>query len=234
MVTLCCSIITANMCIYRTPHTDLMCMVALHYCIHATNQTSPWDRMSSNLPISVFWPYRELLTHLTLEQLTRLETALCTAEGLGSLERNRLLTSQASGDTLSMSRQPSSAMGLTSVHSRAGVNTTVEEPNQPASREVSAGTHQRSRSYDLDSRNSNRTIFEPEPVSTRGGHISTPEVIGYEEEGNLDIQLSPLNMEYQSTGSEQNTTHGNVVCGDGDGDQGTNTDVSTCTTYVSY
>ena len=44
--------------------------------------------MHDSAPI-VCIPHRELLAHLNKEQLTTLEQALCSAEGLGTLERNK-------------------------------------------------------------------------------------------------------------------------------------------------
>ena len=93
---------------------------------------------------------------MSAEQLTALETSLCTAEGFGTLDR---------------SKKPSRSIKPVQATERpiSSEPSDIESVEQP--RRLRGNTHQRSRSYDLDSRSSNRTIFEPQP----NGSITTEE-----------------------------------------------------------
>lgn len=170
--------------------------------------------------------HRELLAHLNKEQLTTLEQALCSAEGLGTLERNKnkaaiaAATAKKKHDT--QQRQQSSSLALTNSSSTSLASTSDLPPALPPrsptrSQSPSNGNSQtltvpvehhhhqrpssaallpthnnstqalspmtispnngqlpRSRSYDLDSRDSSSTVFEPipRPISVQRGQAS--------------------------------------------------------------
>ena len=170
--------------------------------------------------------HRELLAHLNKEQLTTLEQALCSAEGLGTLERNKnkaaiaAATAKKKHDT--QQRQQSSSLAPTNSSSTSLASTSDLPPALPPrsptrSQSPSNGNrptltvsvehhhHQRpssaallpthnnstqalspmtispnngqlprSRSYDLDSRDSSSTVFEPipRPISVQRGQAS--------------------------------------------------------------
>ncbi len=195
---------------------------------------------------------RELLDHLTEQQFTKLERALCAAEGLGTLDRSPFRTNQPSRDqtitstpaTSLPSRPLSDPVASTTLFTRAEVTTTAEEPNQLATHAHSIRTHQRSRSFDLDSRNSNRTIFEPEPVPGLGSHTNAPETTQNHDE--QEVQFPSLGVEYpvltnlpsasigpHVNGTIEGETAQATAHGTGDGDQGTNTNVSMHDTYFN-
>lgn len=54
----------------------------------------------------------------------------------------------------------------------ARASQTESEQNSSSRLQIPTVSHTRSRSYDLDSRTSNRTIFEPEPVVGSNGAVS--------------------------------------------------------------
>ena len=174
--------------------------------------------------------HRELLVHLNKEQLTTLEQALCSAEGLGTLERNKnkaaaarkkhghaqqqQQTSLASNNSSSFISLASTSDALTSdlppalpprspTRSRSPIGNSrtltvpVEHHQRPSSAALSPSSIQalsstdgaaavspanpsgqlpRSRSYDLDSRESSRTVFEPipRPISVQQEQPSVP------------------------------------------------------------
>ena len=160
--------------------------------------------------------HRELLAHLNKEQLTTLEQALCSAEGLGTLERNKNKAAAARKKQNAQQQQSSLAPTNFSTSSTSLASTSdsltsdlppalpprsptrsqsppngnsqtltvpVEHHHQrPSSAALSPtrsstqalgavavspnnsnGQLPRSRSYDLDSRDSNSTVFEPIP-----------------------------------------------------------------------
>lgn len=137
---------------------------------------------------------RELLGHLNQEQLDTLEQALCSAEGLGTLERSKLKAAatqkteqngsgaNAGSHSHSNSRSSSEITPVTESNSSA----TATLSTTPSRRPLSAHVHpsppphvsietghilatpssqpQRRHSYNLDSRDPNTTVFEPHPV----------------------------------------------------------------------
>lgn len=106
---------------------------------------------------SSLYTHRELLGHLNQDQLATLEKALCSAEGLGTLERNKAAaaarkktagTKQGSNTAAAAASPSSSRSPLSSADSSN--NTQQQQHHQ----------HHRRHSYDLDSRAS---VFEPLP-----------------------------------------------------------------------
>ncbi len=177
--------------------------------------------------------HRELLAHLSKEQLTTLEQALCSAEGLSTLERNKnkvaiaaaarkkhdaqqrqqsLLPPPTNSSTSSISpasttdslnsdlppalpprsptrsQSPSNGNSHTLTvpvehhhhHQRPSSAALALSPTRSGTRAVSPvavspnGQLPRSRSYDLDSRDSSSTVFEPipRPISVQRGQDS--------------------------------------------------------------
>ena len=149
---------------------------------------------------------RDLLGLLTEEQLTTLEQALCSAEGLGTLERNKLkaaVSRKKQTKSQSQTRIPSPISGTDvppevpprpvsastpAINTHAELTAVSRPPNTPSSvrqhtlapptqrpfSATSSPAHSsgasaatefpRSRSYDLDSRESSNTVFEPLPT----------------------------------------------------------------------
>ena len=98
---------------------------------------------------------RELLGYLTSEQLTTLEQALCSAEGLGTLNRKKL---QRESDP---PRHPHRRR--LSEPSEPTATTDVSSHLRPQSPTDSSGIQRRS--YNMDARDDGATVFEPDPVA---------------------------------------------------------------------
>lgn len=131
--------------------------------------------------------FRELLGYLNQEQIGVLEKALCSAEGLGTLERNR---DRAAAAKKKVQQNRNGINIVPESHSRRHQNTSAtmitssgrpfsenvgrsSRPVTSTSQHLSAPLSQqhRSQSYNLDSRDSNDTVFEPLPVT---GTVETP------------------------------------------------------------
>ncbi len=157
---------------------------------------------------------------------------MCSAEGLGTLDRSRFPTIRPNGgqtrDSAHASRPLSNPVGSSAFSTTAEVNATSEEPNQVSSAHHPTIIHQRSRSYDLDSRRSNRTIFEPEPQFTLEDHASTSSPGDNADHG---VQFPTLSVDYPDIPSDS----GEQTAEQGDGDEATNTTVShTCVCNPLY
>lgn len=154
----------------------------------------------------VLFLLRELLGHLNQEQLDVLEKALCSSEGLGTLEHNKVKAAAARKKTKqnrggidavshsgSSGRHSASAGEITSATGSDSNSSAVR--TTPARRPLSAHAHQssnqaspspqRRHSYNLDSRESNSTVFEPLPVAaavaTQSPLSSAPVGVAHEE-----------------------------------------------------
>ena len=94
---------------------------------------------------------RELLGYLTEEQLSTLESALCSAEGLGTLDRKK------------SKQQPQKTVTQAETTDSTSSSVTQETANgEPVT--TSYTPHHQSQSVDLDARSNSRTVFEPAPV----------------------------------------------------------------------
>jgi len=114
-----------------------------------------------NYPLPVcLSSYRELLGYLTEEQLATLEKALCSAEGLGTLNRKSVKKSTEQPSH----RQRPMTQAEASVGSSSQSQVSQAETTDDGSATSSYRAHRRSQSYDMDARNSSRTVFEPVPV----------------------------------------------------------------------
>lgn len=91
--------------------------------------------------------------YLTEEQLSTLESALCSAEGLGTLDRNK--SKQQPRKTVTQ------AETTDSTSSPVTQETADSEPVA-----TSYTPHHQSQLVDLDTRNNSRTVFEPAPVGS--------------------------------------------------------------------
>ena len=100
------------------------------------------------ITILLCFQHRELLGHLNEEQLATLEKALCSAEGLGTLKRNAAKKAQKRPQA-SQDQSPS---------------TTEADSENTASSEPHPSTL--AQSYNLDSRDTTSTVFEPTPVNS--------------------------------------------------------------------
>ena len=93
--------------------------------------------------------------YLTEEQLSTLESALCSAEGLGTLDRKK--SKQQPQKTVTQAETTDSTSSPSSVTQEIADNGPVATSYTP---------HHRSQSVDLDARNNSRTVFEPAPVGS--------------------------------------------------------------------
>ena len=104
--------------------------------------------------LSCFSIHRELLGYLTKEQLTALEQALCSAEGLGTLNRKKLQRASNSPRQVPRRRlsEPSEPTAATAAPSHL-------HPETPTNSSIQR------RSYNPDSQDNSATAFEPDSVT---------------------------------------------------------------------
>lgn len=127
--------------------------------------------------------------HLTPEQLDTLEQALCSSEGLGTLERNKLKAATAKKKTAKQNRNGSTPLSHSNTMGSDEITPADDSTAEPAARAATptrrplsahvqqspsssdqslatptSAQPQRRHSYNLDSRDSNATVFEPHPV----------------------------------------------------------------------
>ena len=111
---------------------------------------------------------RELLGYLNQDQLVTLERALCSAEGLGTLRRkanSSIKKRKTSKQPLALPQTDSQAQSSQSIPDTPA-ELTADSPN-PIEPEAGSGDDL-TRSYNLDSRESTDTVFEPTPVHVAG------------------------------------------------------------------
>lgn len=89
---------------------------------------------SSVLNLHLYSMYRELMGHLSEKDLTTLETALCSAQGLGSLKNTKTIKSVTSDSSVSSNSSSSSehTASKTSCKDRQQVCTSDIKPTAPA------------------------------------------------------------------------------------------------------
>ena len=99
----------------------------------------------------MFLYHRELLGHLSDEQFEKLERALCSAEGLGTLNRNKKDTKQKTAAATAASSKKTES--LSGEEDSSGTSTSIPYSDPP-----------------MPSANSPECVFEPRPPqSSREG-----------------------------------------------------------------